>query len=202
IALEADETLAAQVADRHALAPRQFVVRTTYEDQPVAAKRDDFDLRARDRVSDNANVYRVVDDIFVDFIGATVFDVNVGVRKILDELFDDGRQLVQANRIDRRHAHLAADRIAHAFHLVVERVEAFDDFAAALIKRQAGGRRHQSAAATALDQAFLETIFKGAHLLADRRLRDEILGRCFRETARVDQVAKDFERFDVHNVTL
>ena len=36
-----------------------------------------------------------------------------------------------------------------------------------------------NASAAALDQTLLETPFKGTHLLADRRLRNEILGRGF-----------------------
>ena len=104
---------------------------------------------------------------------------------------------MQANAVDRRDLQLAGNHVAHLVQAVAEVSVNLEDLAAGLKKRPALVSERE-VAPSAIHEHDLELVFDGADLLADGTLRDPVDDGGFREAAGVGEVAKDFERIDIH----
>src|SRR6185295_15224212 len=167
VALKPDKALPVKRADIDSLLRSKLVFRTTNENQRVVSKRYDVDLRPLRRIRNDSDIDHMIDDILIDLVGSAVFNVHVHLRIRLDKALQHRRQLVNTNRVNRRHAHLAANDIPQSFHLFGKRIEALHDLAAALIKSHSGVGRHESPAPAPLHQPPVESILKRSNLLAD-----------------------------------
>src|SRR4051794_38224726 len=78
--------------------------------------------------------------------------------------------------------------VVGSYHFTALFVETFSGF----------GQTHLASPAHALKQSLSKLLFKAAHLLADSRLRYEIALRRLREALRFDQIAKYFQRLNLH----
>ena len=100
--------------------------------------------------------------------------------------------------MDGREPHAAAHDAAEALHLLAQIAIALRDVLARLVEELARGRRLHVALG-ALDQRPVEARLEAAHLLAHRRLRDEVLRRGGGEAAGLDEVAEHLQRFEMHD---
>jgi hypothetical protein len=74
-----------------------------------------------------SEVYHVSEDILVDLVRASVFDVNIDRRIVLHELLDVGREVVQSDRIDCRNADRSGDDVFDLLDLIVQLLVGLDD---------------------------------------------------------------------------
>src|SRR5215475_2739113 len=100
VALEGDEIFPGERLDARPAAARELVFGIANDDQLDVAKPNDGEVRSPERQRDDAEINRIVETGFVDFVGAAVFDVDLDLRVSLDELFNVGRQLVQADAVN------------------------------------------------------------------------------------------------------
>src|SRR5262245_26318554 len=203
VPLEGDEIFPGERLDAHAMAARQLMFGVANDDELVVAKRNDGEVRPPERQRDNAEIDSVVETGLVDFVGATVFDVDFYLRVGLDEPFDVGRQLVQADAVNGGHLDRAGDRGRFGPHPLFQRAEPFENLLAFGVKDSPGlGGRHAPRRPAALDQPLFESLFERLDLLADGRLRNEVERGGFRKTPGLDQVTEGFECLDVHILLL
>ena len=185
---------------RQLLALGEGVAGWTDEDEPVAGERHDFEAAPALREGDHAEFDRAAQNVAHNARRPTVFEVYLGLRVARHKLADGRRQLVQSDAVDGRHAHRPAHRPRQLAHVLFELRVGAQDLSASLEEGIARGREVQVAPPTdALKEAALEPLFERAHLLADRRLCDEVAFRRLREALRLDQIAEDFKRFDLHS---
>ena len=104
---------------------------------------------------------------------------------------------MQPDAVNRAQPDRAGDDVAHFGKLVLQRIELENDLLARLVKKLAFARQAEALVA-ALDQRHAETFLHRANLLADRRLRNEVERRRLAEAARLHQIAKYFEGFNLH----
>jgi hypothetical protein len=161
------------------------------------AERDVLDLPDALRKGDEAEINRVVQDVLVNQVGAAVFDPDVDRGVVVQEFFDVGRQLVQADGVDGRDADGAADDLLHLLQLALQLLIDVEDFLRRLIDALALARQVELLLA-AVDHQRLEIALHGARLLAHGRLRDAVQLCRLGEALGLDQVREDFEVFDLH----
>ena len=115
----------------------------------------------------------------------------------MQELLDEGRQLMEADGVDRRDADRAADDLLHLLQLAQEFLVLVQDFLRRLVHPQALARELELLLA-AIDQQRLEMPLHRTRLLTDGGLCDAVqLGR-FREALGLDQVGENFEILHLH----
>ena len=152
---------------------------------------------AAGRVSDDAEVHRAPQDVFMDSICPAVVEVNVDLGIGPQEAAQRRRQLVETDAVYGGDGETATDHVSElpqpSFHLQI----ALDDLFARLVKDLAGGI-YLDLAAYAFDQLLVVFRLERPDLLAHRRLGDEILRGGCREALRLYHVAKYFERLDLH----
>src|SRR5579885_3866020 len=193
VALEVDEALALKVCRVQLLLFRERVFGAADEDEPVAADGHDFEAATLLRVGDDAHFNRAAQNVAHDARRAAVLKINLRVRVPRHELANHGRQLVQADAVNGRDANRPAHRARQPAHTLFQLRVSLKHAAARLVESLARLRQAQVAAtAHAFEQTFLKLRFEAAHLLADRRLRDEVALGGLREAARLDEVAEDF----------
>src|ERR1043166_7069840 len=199
VALEEDERLPLQVFGAQTPLLSERVAGPADKDEPVAGQRHDFQSAPLLRICDHAEVERATHNVAHDARRPAVFKVNLGLRVERHELAHDGRKLVQAHAVDRRHAHRPAHRPRELPHVLLKVRVGRQHLAARLVEGLARLRQAQLAPpAHALKQPPLELRLQPAHLLAHSRLRDEVALRGLREAARLDEVAEDFQGLDLH----
>src|SRR5215475_2462885 len=124
-------------------AARQLMFGVANDNELVVAKRNDGEVRPPERQRDNAEIDRVVETGLIDLVGATVFDVYFYLRVSLDEPFDVGRQLVQADAVNGGHLDRAGDRGRFGPHPLFQRADPFENLFAFGVKDSPGlGGRH------------------------------------------------------------
>jgi hypothetical protein len=173
VRVEADELLAREVLHLEIRAFRQRVLRVRDQDQVIVAERQHLDLPLLHRKRHQPEIDRIVQDVLVDQIRTPVFDAHIHRREIMQEFFDERRQLVQPDRVNRRDANRAAD---HLLHLLQFR-EQFLVGVQHLLRRLVHAlplARELKLLLTAVDEEGLEVPLHRARLLADRRLRDAV----------------------------
>src|SRR5437588_180215 len=199
VALEEYEALPLQVRRAKFTLARERVVGSADEDEAVAAQRNDFEAATLFRIGDDAEVYGSAQNVAHDARRAAVFEVNLRLRVERHELAHDRRQLVKPDAVDGRHADSPPDRSRQLSHALFQLPVGRQHVAARMVERLARLRQVQLApTAHAFKQSAFELRFEAPHLLADSRLGDEVALRRLREAARLDEVAEDFERFDLH----
>ena len=115
----------------------------------------------------------------------------------MQEFLDIGRQLMQADRVDRRDADRAADHLLHLLQLAQQLLVTVQQLLGGLV-HPLSFPRELKLLLTAVDQERLEMPLHRPGLLAHRRLGDAVKFGRLRKTLRFDEVGKDFEIFDLH----
>ena len=175
------------------------MVGPTDEDETVAAEHYYLKPALLFGVSYDADINCAAEYIAHDARRAAVLKINLGARVERHKLAHHRRQFVEADAVDGRDAHRPADCALLTSHALLKPRVGLKNFAARRVESLARLRQMKIAAsAHALKQATLEPRFKHAHLLAHSRLRNEVALRRLRKTARLNEVAEDFERFDLH----
>ena len=165
--------------------------------QPVLAERDDGDLRSARRIGDDADIDAPGQHVVENLARPAVLQVDVHLRVGLEELLERFRELVQADAVHGGDTNAAAHRLPEALQLLAEVAIATGDVLARLIEQLAGGSRLHVPLG-ALDQRLVEAGLECPHLLAHRRLRDEILRRGGGEAAGFDEIAEYLQGLEVH----
>src|SRR5271156_2749620 len=169
---------------------RERIVRWHSEDEFVMAKRYRDDLAALGRISDHAKIDLALDQIFVNFIRAQVFQMNVDGRKIAQKFGQIRRQLMQADAVNGADANRARDHRSDLAQPVLQLQEPPHDFLARRVQNLPRRRRFDSRS-PAFYQSAVVLLFEAANLLADRRLSNEVLRRGIRKASTLDYVAED-----------
>ena len=151
VALESNKSQSIQDPDINSFLGGKLMLRTAHKNERVVPQRHNLDLRPGGRISHDTHVNHVINDIFVNLVWPAVFDMDVHLGVGLDETLQYGRQLVDPDRIDRRHSHLSAYDIPEPLHLLGQRVKPVDYLATALEKRHTCFSRNEAAAAASLD---------------------------------------------------
>ena len=115
-----------------------------HEHQFVVAKRNGDDLAALGRIGDDAEVDFALDEVFVNFVGAQIFEMNIDRRIVAQEFRQIRRQLVQTDAVNGADANRAGDHRADFAQAIFQLEEFADDFLARGVENLAGGGRFDS----------------------------------------------------------
>src|SRR5579883_1340195 len=121
-------------------------------------------------------------------------DLRIGPQK----LAEIGWQFVQADAIDSADPNGAGNYRADLAQFVFEFNKSAHDLLAGIIKNLTG-RSRLYAGARSFQQTTFIFVFKAPHLLADGGLRNKIWRSGKKTAAALNNFAKDFWLFDVHN---
>jgi hypothetical protein len=88
-------------------------------------------------IGHQAQVHHVAQNVFINLVGAAVFDVDIDGGKKLEEFFQIRRQIVQADAVNRGHADGAGNDVLDFLEAVLERVIGLDDLLAVFVKHLA-----------------------------------------------------------------
>ena len=142
VAVEADHARAAQLAEAHLDAVRQRVAGCTDEHDRLLPPRLRLQRARAARVADDADVGLPLLDRLDDAIGVEVFETDVGLGVPAHELLHVAAHVVEADGVDRRHAHAARDLVMQRPDRIHQRIIAGDDLPAAVIEHlPLAGRR-------------------------------------------------------------
>src|SRR5262249_5237718 len=130
-------------------------------------------------------------------VGAAVLDMHRHRRGGLEKLLEVGRQVMQADAVNGRHADRAGDDVLDFLQLAVQGLVSPQNLLAVIVEHLAFARKTELLLAP-LDEQRLEHLFERADLLADGGLGDFVDLRRFGKTARFGQVTKNLEAFDLH----
>lgn len=111
---------------------------------------------------------------------------------------DGGRQGVQPDAVDRGHPHRARHDIHACAQALLERGEALQHRLGLAVQQATGLGGPGADARRALDEAAAVAALERVELLADGGLGHEVEAGGAREAARLHEVAKGLEGFDVH----
>ena len=115
----------------------------------------------------------------------------------LEKLLQIAAHVVQADRIDRHHAHPAGNFLVQRAHLVFQGVVALHQLAAALVVGLALGRKHEGALG-AIDQLDAQPALELVDDLAGPGLGNAVFVGCREKLLPADDVTKDLQRFQLH----
>jgi hypothetical protein len=182
---------------RHLDAVRQRVAGCTDEHDRLLPPRFRLKRARAARVADDADVGLPLLDRLDDAIGVEVFETDVGLGVPAHELLHVTAHVVEADGVDRRHAHAARDLVMQRPDRIHQRIVAGDDLPAAVIERLPLAGRRQGPFGP-LDEPHAELRLQLPDDLAGGRLRHAVvLGRAG-EAPPGDDVAEDRERLEVH----
>ena len=167
------------------------------EHHVVPAQRHNLQLAVFAGKGDQPHVNHVAQHVIINLIGAAIFHVHVDCGIGLEKSFDVGRQIVQADAVNRGHPNRAGDDVLDFLEPAVKRLESLDDLFAVFIKHLALAREPELFLA-AFDQQRFELALQRADLLADRGLGDLVDLRRLGETFRLRQVTEDLQALDLH----
>ncbi len=197
VGVEADEFVVRENVHVGSGVARERVLWMANGDQTVCSEGDYFDLARFDRKRDEAEIDRGVLDVFVDQIRAAIFDANIDGGVVGQKRFDVGRQLVQADTVDRRNANGAADDFLHLHQLARQLFVNVEDFLGCGVHSIAFAGELELLL-TAVDEQSVEVLFHGSGLLADGGLGDSVEASGFREALGFYQVCEDLKVIDLH----
>ena len=132
----------------------------------VPAQGQNFQLVVLAGKRDQPDIHHVAQHIIVDLIGAAIFHVHVDGGIGLEKFFDVGRQIVQADAVNRGYPNRAGDDVFDFLEPAVKRLESLDDLLAVFIKHLALAGEPELFLA-AFDQQRFELALQRADLLAD-----------------------------------
>src|SRR5262249_6801712 len=158
---------ARQRQDADPAAARQPVFRITNDYQLVVAERDDGEVGPPERQRHDAEIDRVVQAGFVDFVGAAIFDVNLDLRIGFNELFDVRRQFVKADAVHGGDPYRAGDQRRFDAHPLFQRAVPLQNLFAAGVEGFSRFGRRDAPALAAFDQLPAEPPLQELDLLAD-----------------------------------
>jgi len=176
-------------------------IRGADEDEFIISEGLDFDAGAASGECDESEVGFAGEDVAVDVGGAVVFGRDFDARESRAELAKDGWQVVQADGVNGGDAKGSGCGLGKAGDSDVNVFEDIEDVASGLVE-QFSFRGEGYAAAESFEEGHTKTFFERTDLLRDGALGD-LIERCGAgEPAGGNEVAKDFERLDLHGVGL
>jgi len=126
-----------------------------------------------------------------------VFDGDLDPGKTGAELAKDGGEVMESDGVNGDESESAGGGLRKAGDADMDVLEDIEDVARGLVE-QLSFRREGDATAKAFEQGNAESFFERTDLLRDGALRDLIEGCGSGEPAGGNEVAKDFERLDLH----
>lgn len=107
-----------------------------------------------------------MEDVFVDEVGASVFDADVYVGELAEEILNIGGQLVEADAVDRGDADGAGDNFSHLHEFAQQFFVSMQDFFGGLVDAFAFSGELELLLAS-IDEQGCEVLFHRARLLTD-----------------------------------
>lgn len=121
----------------------------------------------------------------------------VDLGKLLTEGLEIGRQLVEADAVNRRDGERTGHDITHRPEILPDAVVGLEDVLGRLEKYLSLGG-HREIASPPLEKDDLELFLEGSDLLTHGALADAVARRRLGEAGGLHQIAKDLKGFDVH----
>ncbi len=171
------------------------------EDEFIVAEGFDFEAGAAGGEGDEAEVGFAGEDVSVDVGGAVIFDGHFDPGESGSEVAEDGGEIVESDGMDGDDAEGTGGGLWEAGDPDLDVFEDIEDVACGLVEEFAfWGEGY--AATESFEEGDTELFFERTDLLRDGALRDFIEGRSSGEPACGNEVAKDFERLDLHGWVL
>ena len=140
---------------------------------------------------------RVVQDVFVNQVRATVLNADIDRGKVVQETLDVRREFVEPNRINGGDTDRAADDLLHLLQLAQELFVLVQHLLRGLVHTLTLSRQLKLFLA-AIDQQRFEMPLHRTCLLAHGGLRDSVYLGGFGEALRLDQIGEYLKVFDLH----
>ena len=198
VGVEADKFLRAQFFHVDLGALRQRMSGRGDEHEMIVAEGQHLDLALFHGESHETEIHGVVQNVFVDEVRAAVFHAYVDGGEIVQEFFDERRQLVQADRVNRGNADRPADDFFHLLQLAHELVVGVQHLLGRLVDAVTFARELKLLLAP-VDQQRLKMALHRPRLLTHRRLGDAIEFSGLGKALRLHQVRKNFKILNLHN---
>ena len=197
--LETDELLPREHLELGIFQLGERVMRMADEHECFLVVWDDVQQGVLGRIRDQPQVHHIAEHVLINLAGAAVFDLDVHSRVAPHEFLDVGRQVVQADAVNRRHADVAGDGVLHLLQMAVHCFVGLDDLFGVIEKQLPLVRKAEPFFAALNERRFKQPLHHG-NLLADGRLGDSVDVGGLGEAFGFDEVAEYFQALDVHKL--